>query len=106
VIQEHQQKIKLVLRVVRRVVLASMAMTVQVVLWASIEREMTLLLRPAVIVTKVITKIKRPRHHACLAFLDNFKIEKATNLVSNARVVVNSMLQQVALLLVFLLQIV
>jgi hypothetical protein len=103
VFQEHQQKIKLVLRVVRRVVLVSMAMTVQVVLWASIEREMTLLLRPAVIVTKVITKIKRPRHHACLAFLDNFKIEKATNLVSNVQVVVNSIL---ALMLVFLLQIV
>tara|TARA_B110000091_G_scaffold145706_1_gene155447 strand:+ start:380 stop:691 length:312 start_codon:yes stop_codon:yes gene_type:complete len=103
VVQEHQQKIKLVLRVVRRVVLVSMAMTVQVVLWASIEREMTLLLRPAVIVTKVITKIKRPRHHACLAFLDNFKIEKATNLVSNVQVVVNSIL---ALMLVFLLQIV
>jgi len=103
VVQEHQQKIKLVLRVVRRVVLVSMAMTVQVVLSASIERETTLLLRPAVIVTKVITKIKRPRHHACLAFLDNFKIEKATNLVSNVQVVVNSIL---ALMLVFLLQIV
>jgi hypothetical protein len=103
VVQEHQQKIKLVLRVVRRVVLVSMAMTVQVVLWASIVREMTLLLRPAVIVTKVITKIKCPRHHACLAFLDNFKIEKATNLVSNVQVVVNSIL---ALMLVFLLQIV
>ena len=102
-VQEHQQKIKLVLRVVRRVVLVSMAMTVQVVLSASIEREMTLLLLLAVIVAKVITKIKSPRHRACLAFLDNFKIEKATNLVSNVQVVVNSIL---ALMLVFLLQIV
>jgi len=101
VVQEHQQKIKLVLRVVRRVVLVSMAMTVQVVLWASIEREMTVILRPAVIVTKVIIKTNSPKHRVCLAFLDNFKIKKATKLVSNVQVVVNSMR---TLMLVFLLQ--
>tara|TARA_B110000211_G_scaffold62891_1_gene71860 strand:+ start:426 stop:737 length:312 start_codon:yes stop_codon:yes gene_type:complete len=103
VVQEHQQKIKLVLRVVRRVVLVSMAMTVQVVLWASIEREMTLLLRPAVIVTKVITKIKRPRHLVCLAFQASTRTKQEMKVVSNVQVVVNSIL---ALMLVFLLQIV
>ena len=84
-IQEHQPRIKLVRQVVRRVVRASTAMTVPVVLWASIEKEMTLLLLHAVDVLAVITKMKSRRHRALGAFLGSTKTKKAGLVVKIAR---------------------
>jgi hypothetical protein len=63
----------------------STAMTVPVVRWASIEKEMILLLYLAVNVRAVITKRKSRRHRASGAFLDSTKTKKAELVVKIAR---------------------
>ncbi len=60
-------------------------MTVPVVRWASIEKEMILLLHLAVNVRAVITKIKSRRHRASGAFPGSTKIKQAGLGVSLAR---------------------
>ena len=70
---------------------------------ASANFKIFLALKRAKIAPLVITKLQLGQRRIALdAFLDNFKIKKATEVVLNVRVVVNSML---ALMLVFLLQI-
>ena len=60
-------------------------MTVPVVLWGSIEKEMTVLLLHAVNVLAVITKMKSRRHRALGAFLGSTKTKKAGLVVKIAR---------------------
>ena len=76
---------KLVRQVARHVERVSTATTVPVVRWASIEKEMILILHLAVNVRAVITKMKSRRHHASGAFPGSTKTKKAELVVKIAR---------------------